>query len=121
MRIKTDENLARDAVELLRSAGHDVETILDEHLQGAQDVDVFRACQKEKRILLTLDRGFAQVLRLRPAPNPGLEILELGPDPTLRALMAQVRDFLNAASLQPAEGMLWIVEPGRIRIRLDRE
>ena len=39
-RLKTDENLSGSAVMLLRTAGHDVTTVLEEKLGGAADPKV---------------------------------------------------------------------------------
>ena len=48
-RFKLDENLPRDAEALLRKAGHDVHTALDEHLGGNLDPRVFDASQADTR------------------------------------------------------------------------
>ena len=37
MKFKTDENLPLQAAELLRSAGHDADSVLDEGLSGTSD------------------------------------------------------------------------------------
>jgi len=39
-RFKLDENLPRDARRLLRDAGHDVHTVLEERLGGGSDSQV---------------------------------------------------------------------------------
>lgn len=54
-RFKLDENLPSDALALFRDAGHDVESALEERLGGQPDPAVFAACQREGRILVTLD------------------------------------------------------------------
>lgn len=41
MRFKLDENIGRQAADLLRRAGHDVETVRGEGLGGAGDDVVF--------------------------------------------------------------------------------
>ena len=67
MRIKLDENLgARRAVELLRSADHDVATVPDQRLQAASDVGLAEVCRAEDRCLVTLDLGFSVAYTLQP-------------------------------------------------------
>lgn len=68
MRLKLDENLSMTLVEPLRALGHDVDTVVDERLQGAPDDLVLPAAAEADRMLVTLDRGIgALALRLRPA------------------------------------------------------
>ena len=117
MKLKTDENLGRSAVELLRAAGHDVETAIEEGLQGASDIRVFRTCFRERRILLTLDRGFGQVLRFRAGKTAGIVILTVPPKFSITTLRERLNDFLRAAEHRSVEGEVWVVEPGRLRIR----
>ena len=116
MNLKTDENIGRSGVEFLRNAGHDVETAVEEGLQGASDLRLFRTCSRENRILLTLDCGFGEVLRFPPPKHAGVVILQIGPRFTLSGLIKRLSDFLDAAKTNSVEGSLWVVEPGRLRI-----
>jgi predicted nuclease of predicted toxin-antitoxin system len=114
--LKTDENISRTAVDFLRNAGHDVETAVEEGLQGASDARLFRACTRETRTLLTLDRGFGEVLRFPPSKHAGIVILQVGPKFTFAGLIKRLSDFLEAAKTNSVEGSLWVVEPGRLRV-----
>ena len=69
VRFKLDENFPKDAGALLRDAGHDVETVLDERLGGNPDAKVLDACQTENRVLITLDLDFSDI-RLYPLIQP---------------------------------------------------
>jgi hypothetical protein len=53
VRFKLDENLPRDAKALLRDAGHDVQTAIEERLGGNPDPLVLNACRTEDRVLVT--------------------------------------------------------------------
>ena len=55
VRFKLDENLPRDAEALLRDAGHDVQTVLEERLGGNPDPKVLDACRTENRVLVPFD------------------------------------------------------------------
>jgi len=48
---------------LLRDAGYDVRTVLEERLGGSADPKVLDACLTERRVLITLDLDFVD---LRP-------------------------------------------------------
>jgi hypothetical protein len=49
MKIKLDKNIGRRGVELLQMAGHDVSTVREQNLQGANDETLFKACADEGR------------------------------------------------------------------------
>jgi len=117
MKIKLDENIGRRGVELLTSAGHDVMTVRDQQLQGASDESLFSVCGGEGRILITLDHDFGQVLRFPRETNSG----EPGPRLAPQAVLTPLQQFLVLAEIRSPVGALWIVEPGRIRVHLDRD
>lgn len=119
MKIKADENISGAGIRLLREGGHDVATVHEEGWSGSDDSDVFRACLSERRVLVTLDRDFGHVLRFPPAQSAGIAVLELGGAESLDLLHDRSRDFLDVASKRTIEGELWIVEPGRVRVRLE--
>jgi len=121
VRIKVDENIGRSGADLLRRGGHDVMTVREQGLAGAADTAVFQACRAEGRTLITLDRDFGQVPRFPPEQSAGTVVLELGYPASMDALLDRLRDFLALAATEPVHGKLWIVEPGRIRVRLERD
>lgn len=91
-------------------------TVSGQRLSGASDETIFSGCADERRILVTLDFDFAQVLRFPPARAAGVVILS-GPGRITAGLLDVLLAQLTAALPdQSIEGRLWIVEPGRIRI-----
>jgi predicted nuclease of predicted toxin-antitoxin system len=120
VRIKVDENIGGSGVALLRQGGHDVITVREQGLAGSADERVFEACVAEGRTLVTMDRDFGHVQRFPPKSTAGIVILELGGPTSLRLLNARLGDFLSLAATRSVKGELWIVEPGRVRVRLEK-
>jgi Domain of unknown function (DUF5615) len=121
VRIKVDESIGATGVDLLRRAGHDTMTVREEGLAGTADEVVFEVCLAEGRTLVTLDRDFAQVPRFPPKRAAGIVVLELGGPASLHLLHSRLRDFLAFALSRSVAGELWIIEPGRVRVHLDRD
>lgn len=115
-RLKFDENIARDAVTLARRQNVDVETVADEQLAGAPDEVIAAACSSEGRVLVTLDLDFADVRAYPPAATPGIIVLR-PQHQTIAAEVSLVDELLGRFALLDPTGQLWIVEPGRVRIR----
>ena len=67
MKFKIDENLPVEVAELLRQAGYDVTTVLDQDLGGSSDADLATICQKERRVFITLDIDFGDIRAYPPA------------------------------------------------------
>lgn len=116
MKFKLDENLPKEAVEALRSAGHDAVSVLDQRLGGRPDDDVFDVIRAEGRALITLDLDFGNIHAYPPAGGPGLVVLRLASQGKPSVLNAILSVIAALAEHSPA-GKLWIVEEGRLRIR----
>lgn len=115
MRLKLDENVDPRSVAILRTAGHDVATVPDEHLSGRPDAAVEAICRMEARCLVTLDLDFANVLAYPPERYSGLVVLR-HPKPTAAGLLNLVRQLAALLAQHNPEQRLWIVEPGRLRV-----
>ena len=116
MRCKLDENVPEDAAELLRQAGHDCQTVYTEHLTGVPDESLMAACQKEQRILLTLDLDFADIRLYPPGEGPGTIVLR-PTEPEAERVLRLLARVLRVLATEPIDQALWIVEEDRIRIR----
>jgi predicted nuclease of predicted toxin-antitoxin system len=75
---KIDENLPIEASHMLRQAGLEVATVLEQCLGGHPDGEIALVCQSERRALITLDVDFANIDACPPADYPGLVVLRLG-------------------------------------------
>ncbi len=119
MKWKLDENFGSRAAHLLRAAGHEAETVLQESLSGASDETLFTVCVREDRCLLTLDIDFADVFRFRPHRGAGVAVLRLPKQPSLQSIEAAVGNLLRFLTIEPIHGRLSIIEPGRVRVHED--
>lgn len=115
-RFKLDENLPREAEALLRNAGHDVDTVLDENLGGNPDHRIFDASQSENRILVTFDLDFSDIRIYPPADHKGIWVLRPHAQSVANTL-ALLRGALVVLETERAQQRLWIVEPEQVRIR----
>jgi predicted nuclease of predicted toxin-antitoxin system len=117
MRFKLDENLPPSALEWLRGLGHDVMTVYDQGLQSANDPTVLAACHGERRVLVSLDLDFSNILVYPPEQYAGLIVLRLH-RPGSRAVLSLLQRIAPHFDSEPVAGRLWIVDEKRIRIRL---
>jgi predicted nuclease of predicted toxin-antitoxin system len=61
MKFKLDENLPLEIADAFQTLGHEIETVLSEGLAGAPDAEILNHARVEDRILLTMDKGIADV------------------------------------------------------------
>lgn len=116
MRFKVDENLPVEAAELLRTAGHDAITIVDQRMSGESDPQVAAVCKSEYRAIVTLDLDFSDIRTYPPKDFPGIIVLRprTQTKPIVLALIAQLRPLLGS---EPLTGNLWILQRTGLRIR----
>ncbi len=116
LRFKLDENVPGEAASVLRAAGHDVRTVLDQGLGGRADDEVSRVCRDEARVLVTLDLDFGDIRTYPPADYAGIWVLR----PATQSIDA-MRDLLRRAIALTANEhvsqRLWVIEPSRLRIK----
>jgi predicted nuclease of predicted toxin-antitoxin system len=116
VKLKLDENLPVELVSDLRDLGHDADTVMDEGLRGAPDPAVLDAAFVTDRILFTLDKGIANVLRYPIHEHAGVVLFR--PDTSGRsAVIAFVRERLRKVLEMELTHRLTVVGPSRIRFR----
>jgi predicted nuclease of predicted toxin-antitoxin system len=74
MRILVDENIPLKTVAALNGNGHDVLDVRGTPEQGVDDATLWQIAQRQKRLLVTTDKGFAQ---RRYEPHHGVVIVRL--------------------------------------------
>lgn len=117
MKFKLDENLGDTGRDILAAEGYDVMTVAQQQLSGADDRRIYEVCLAESRVLVTLDHDFGHALRFPPDVTAGIAILECRGLQSPRAIKARIAELIVVLRSNSIEGQLWIVEPGRVRIR----
>jgi predicted nuclease of predicted toxin-antitoxin system len=116
MQFKIDENLPIEVAELLQQAGYDALTIHDQNLVGESDLKIASVCQLEKRAIVTLDVGFADIRVYPPKQFAGIVVMRLNRQDKPYVLQVVSR-LIKALSGEELKGRLWIVDERRIRVR----
>jgi predicted nuclease of predicted toxin-antitoxin system len=109
-----DECVAAPLVAFLRTGGHDVLYIV-EAAAGLSDADVITLALRERRLLLTEDKDFGDLVFRRERAVPGVVLMRIAPEtPILKATR------LTAAIERYGEGLFGrytVIDEGRFRSR----
>lgn len=116
MKLKLDENLPAQLAEALRSQGHDVDTVLDEHLQGRPDSVVWQSAQAEQRFMITQDLDFSDVRRYQPGTHAGLLLVRIQ-EPGRLALTRKVASLFVHEDVETWQRCFVVVSDHKLRIR----
>jgi predicted nuclease of predicted toxin-antitoxin system len=116
MRFLADMGVAIRIVDWLRVQDHDVKHLRDEGLQRMTDSDVFRKAASEKRVLLTFDLDFGEILALSRESAVSVVLFRLHNTGTphvierLKIALDETKEMLEAGSIV-------VVEESRLRMR----
>lgn len=116
MKFKVDENLPNELAADLRNLGHGADTVFDESLTGAKDPVLMTAASSEGRILLTMDKGIANLQQYPLNKNSGVVLFRLIRSGR-RIVLTFVREWLKDLLELNLEGRLTVVGPSGIRVR----
>ncbi|MDP2896989.1 MAG: DUF5615 family PIN-like protein [bacterium] len=116
MNVKLDENVPAGLVSVLRGHGHGATTVSDEGLAGQPDATIWDAAQRENRLLVTMDRRFADVRSLGSVAHAGIIVLRPSTQGR-RAIRALFESLVDQHPLEPFMGAIVIVDDRRIRVR----
>ena len=116
MEFKLDENLPCEACRILKDAGHDAVSVLDQLLGGYPDTKIAAICKSESRVLVTLDTDFANILAYPPGDFPGIVVIRTDAQ-AKSVVLAHIRRLVVVLESAAPQGKLWIVESNRIRVR----
>ena len=113
MRLLADENFDAFVIQALRDSGHDVRAIRETD-GGAPDDLVIEIARNERRVLLTEDKDFGELVYPRAQPSPGVFLVRR----FTKSSRTTKSDAVVKAVKEIGEdivGRFVVVEPGRIR------
>ncbi|HEY3358246.1 MAG TPA: DUF5615 family PIN-like protein [Polyangia bacterium] len=114
--VKVDEDLPRGVADALRDGGYDAQTVHEQGLSGYDDERLWRCVQAEGRLLVTADKGFADVRSHPPGTHHGIVLLRLEYE-SRRAYIALAIQLLATTELEALVGTIAVATPERLRIR----
>jgi predicted nuclease of predicted toxin-antitoxin system len=113
MNLVADESCAGPVVRALREAGHDVVAIA-EVAKGATDEEVLNRALNDKRVLITEDRDFGELVHAHGRPSTGVILVRFhGRARRAKPSMVVAAVAKLGARLQDA---FIVIEPGRVRV-----
>ena len=116
MRFKIDENLPGELAADLRELGHEADTVYDEKLAGTKDPVLIATVSAEERILLTLDKGIANLQQYPARSHAGVVLFR--PTRSGRGtVLAFIRERLSDLLALDLKNRLTVVGTERIRVR----
>ena len=116
MRIKLDENLPTVLRDWLVDQGHDALSVFDQGLTGLLDEELWVHVCHEGRLLITLDRDFADIRAYPLGTHRGILFLRLtrkGP----KGVLAAVQRVCAEHPLEELGGCLVVADDWRTRVR----
>ena len=105
-----------EVAELLKQAGYDAITVSEQNLIGTSDTNLAVVCQKEKRVIITLDTDFTDIRTYPPSNFSGIIVMRLNRQDKPHILEVFER-VIRLFSQEPIDRHLWIIEEHRLRIR----
>jgi predicted nuclease of predicted toxin-antitoxin system len=117
MRFLADMGISPKTVDFLNALQHDVTHLHDQKLDSAPDSVILKKAREERRILLTHDLDFGELLAASGTVSPSVIIFRLRnmhPDRVNTSLNSIINK--HAAILE--QGVIISVDEGQIRVRM---
>ena len=113
MRFLLDENIDIRLADVLAQLGHDATAIARDYPASLEDVDVLAIAVRERRILITNDQDFGELVVRERRPHAGVILFRVRP-----ATFAHQRDRLAQVLDEYADRLqhFIVVESNRVRI-----
>jgi predicted nuclease of predicted toxin-antitoxin system len=115
MSVKLDENLPVAPARELGGLGHDVDTVPEEGLVGADDESVWAAAQRESRFLVTQDLRFSDARRYPSGTHAGILLVRLH-QPSRRRIVDRLPAVAQAEPLDEWSGCFVTLTGPKIRV-----
>jgi predicted nuclease of predicted toxin-antitoxin system len=116
MRFLADMGISRAVTDWLRSSGHDVIHLHDEGLHRLPNGEIFLKAAREKRVILTFDLDFGEILALISGHRVSVILFRLH-NTRSSNLCGRLQVVLRDSSEQLEQGTIVVVEEARHRVR----
>lgn len=113
MRLVADESRDFSVVVGVRAAGYDVVSIT-ERMPGVEDEKVIELAASERRLLVTEDKDFGQLVFAAAKENSGVILIRY--PATARSLLVDAVVKLLAERADALYNRFVVMEPGRVRV-----
>lgn len=116
MRFLADMGVASSTVQELARTGHDAVHLRALGLQRLPDDEILAKARAERRIVLTFDLDFGDLLALGMQESPSVIIFRLR-DETPRSVTPKLFEVIGQRAAELEAGAVVVVEEGRYRLR----
>jgi len=116
MKFLLDENIPLEVRKSLEALGHDVADAHSSKLKGKSDARVLDLAKKEKRLLITLDLDFSNIISYSPKTHPGIIVVRLH-SPNRKKIIAAIEQFVKTINAAEIAKALIILEDTEYRIK----
>lgn len=116
MRFLADMGVSMRVVEWLRAAGHDVAHLSEEGLHRLPDGEIFAKAQRERRVVLTFDLDFGEILAVTRGKTPSVILFRLT-NARSQHVIERLEAVLKRSSADLERGAIIAVEEWRHRVR----
>ena len=89
----------------------------DQHLGGADDCAIYETCRDEGCVSVTLDHDFGETMRFPSEAIAGIVVIECKGRASPSMILSRLSELAALLHTRSIDHELWIVEPGRVRIR----
>lgn len=114
MRLLADEGVDKPIVDALRNEGFDVVYILETN-RGVDDAFILRLADEDKRVLLTQDKDFGELVFRMQQAHYGVVLIRLEGHPPL--IKAQIVSKIFVDYTDQLKEAFTVIQPNLIRIR----
>jgi predicted nuclease of predicted toxin-antitoxin system len=116
MRFLADVGISRSTAGELRRHAHDVVHLSEVNLHHLPDDEILRLAQRERRVILTFDLDFGDLLAAGAFSLPSTIIFRLQ-DQTPASVTPKLLNLISERGREIEEGAIVIVEDRRYRLR----
>lgn len=116
MRFLADMGVSLRVVDWLRIEGHEVVHLRDEGLQRLPNGNIFAKAAQERRIVLTFDLDFGEILASTANELASVILFRMRNKRTANAI-SRLRHVLSVSAKALDEGAIIVVEDARHRVR----